>query len=588
MAFIHVAQPGETRQSIADLYGVDVSRVSITPNHSDSGLRGGNPNLVLPGDRVVINTGTQVDNSLPPPNSNTNRTTSTSTSTTSASLSEASKKKLASGGYVTFHILTEDGPAEIPVFFSAGIFNALYKTSVWARYGLGEDEPSIQIGLSDNFMDDAKKSLSASEYRQLTQATEPLTFFDEVGAASGDLPPLAPAMLQSGIMWARDPISGEMELIDTQPLIGPSLASFKYSPADPNDPAAGGTWVVVADLAGEERSMFEGVPTSVQPWLQMALDSGGDYNVVPEGPARAWVRYLLDQTIRSSSRPPSQLPFGIGLPNFPGGEMGSNVPTSPWSWTGTALPKKPQIVNIPNPTPTPITQTQQPGYYDVPAAPTQPDSGNPLQQQNGWVLGADGRWRATNPLTGQTPSTTPFVPNSTFVLMPDGTMIPTSPQQQPTSPQQQPVAAAPAPTPPASTSTTSTTSTPQGSTTPKPSASPSNTDTTSNKAPDGSTLPNGWTYDTATGQYKAPNPFETPPKQTPQTVQQPPAPTPPPAPKPQSSNNNNTSSSSSSGGTTVVNKSTGNTYNTAIKDNEVVWSGNDGNWVLRNGSWVKI
>jgi len=592
MANVHYVQAGETRASIAARYGVDVSRVVRLqdPDGDNSALRGSSDTL-LPGDRVIINTSSVVNDTLPPPQQFS--TLSSPTTYSAATTSTTTSDKLKNGGYITFHMLTEQGPAEIPVFISAALFTALKATPVWDKYGLGQAEPQIQVGLSDNFLRETKTFLSSGDYSKLTQATEPLNFFKEVSPTSGDLPALSPDMMAGGIMWARDPISGEMELIDTKPLLGPSLSAYKFTPTDPNNPSAGGTWAVVPDLAMEERSFYEGVPTSVQPWLQAALDAGGDYNVVPEGPARAWVKYLLDQSIRSSSRPPSEMPFGIGLPNFPGGAPGNTLPTAPWTWNPTPTGLKPgQVITVNNPPPAPITQTQQPGYYDVPAAPVQPQSGNPLQEQNGWVLGADGRWRAKNPLTGATPSTEPFKPTTTYVVLPDGTVVELDAETESTSPTvSTPTTPPAAPTPPPPPQ--------QEPTAPKPPASPAPstpstpTTPTYNLGPDGNILPNGWSYNPITKEYKGPDPLAKP-NPTPTTVQQP-AYEPPPPPKTStsssSSSSTKTSSSStssgstSSGSTTKVSGGSGKNAWELSDNNEVVYSGG---WVMRNGQWVQI
>lgn len=508
----HIVMPGETYESIAALYGVDVSRISrqLDFGTDDPDAAPGRVGTLLPGDRVTVNTSTMVEGNIPAPGTtnilNTSGGGAGGGTGTQTEVQASTAEKLANGGYVTFHVLTADGPAQVPVFLSAGVFNALYNSPLWAKYGLGQPEPQVQIGLSQVFLNDAKSALGANDFNQLKSLTSPLNFFKEVTGPQGQLPPLTPEMMATGIMWAQDPISGEFELIDTKPLYGPSLSSFKFSPLDPNNPAAGGTWQVVPDLAMEGRSMFEGVPTSVEPWLQLALDNGGDYNVVPEGPARAWVKYLLDQTIRSSSRPPSELPFGIGLPNFPGNEPGTTVPNF-GTPINPLLPKTPSQIVVPNERPAPITQTQQPGYYDIPADPNQPVTNNPLQQQNGWVLGADGRWRATNPLTGQQPNSTPWVPSNTITIDANGNIISNVPN----------TAGASAPPPP-----------PQGTTTPQPSAdsapayvhptptsvvssspppapAPSPAPTTSSTIQQG---PNGWTYNTETGVWKGPDPFK--------------------------------------------------------------------------------
>lgn len=323
-------KPGDTPDSIAAAFGVPRSAVT-----APEGFWVGGTVQVQ-----IVNTGT-VDN-VP----STTPSTTTTTGSTDA--------RTTSGGFVTFNILTDQGPVQVPVRFDGATWTALLNSPLADKYGLSDSEPQIQIGLSDNFIADAKSFLAPDVVTKMQTPLESLSFFKEVqGAGNANLPPLSPEMMASGIAWAQDPATGDFELIDSQPLVGPPLTAFKFTPTDPNNPSAGGNWVVVPDLATENRSIFEGVPTSVQPWLQYALDNGGDYNVVPEGPAREWVKFILTQTARSSSRPPDQMPFGIGLPNFPGGVPGSTVPGAS-NYTPVPTGAKPTTS-----TPAPATPTQK-------------------------------------------------------------------------------------------------------------------------------------------------------------------------------------------------------------------------------------
>lgn len=116
-----------------------------------------------------------------------------------------------------------------------------------------------------------------------------------------------------GFAWAFNPASGTYELVDTSPL-DPSqpLEGWKWTLRDPKDPSSG-EWKFFPsrDILDDP---YKGVPQAVIPWLQAALEAGGDLNAVPEGPARAWVQFLLAQAGREKQ--PGTVPFGLGVPNF--------------------------------------------------------------------------------------------------------------------------------------------------------------------------------------------------------------------------------------------------------------------------------
>ena len=161
------------------------------------------------------------------------------------------------------------------------------------------------------------------------------------------MPALPAELIKTGIAWSYDPITKRPELIDTLPWIGPSPASLRWIPKDPNNPTGRGAWEI--DQASEVqvgKSMLEGVPTSVRPWLNAVLNAGGDMGVIESAiPAelqnlsademaslspdqqsiikrkdgiKHWVGYLLGQT-RLASDPkyamqPVEIPMGMGEP----------------------------------------------------------------------------------------------------------------------------------------------------------------------------------------------------------------------------------------------------------------------------------
>jgi hypothetical protein len=126
-----------------------------------------------------------------------------------------------------------------------------------------------------------------------------------------------------GFAYSINPLTGDVELIDTTPL-DPSmpLSGWKWLPDDVNNPKQGHwSFFPTPDILEDP---FNGIPSPVRGWLQVALDAGGDVSQVPEGPAREWVNFLLTQATNPTRRP-NDVPFGTGLPNFPRADM----PTPP-------------------------------------------------------------------------------------------------------------------------------------------------------------------------------------------------------------------------------------------------------------------
>lgn len=226
------------------------------------------------------------------------------------------------GAVVRIDFMTSEGLASVPVFFPDAVWQALLASPLAGLYGLDRPEPVIPVGQLANFKRDVGSTLSGGLLDVFNTKIEGLS---EAGApGSANIPPVSPEMANSGIAWAIDPISGRPELIDTKPFFGPPISSFQFIPTDPNDPGGGGTWNVIIDPT-DIKNIFEGVPSSVRPWLQLALDAGGDTGVVPDGAARAWVSFILAQVNGSSRRPPTELPFGVGLPEFEGGRPGASI-----------------------------------------------------------------------------------------------------------------------------------------------------------------------------------------------------------------------------------------------------------------------
>jgi len=162
-----------------------------------------------------------------------------------------------------------------------------------------------------------------------------------------EMPALSQQLIKTGIAWSYDPITKRPELIDTMPWIGPSPASLRWIPKDPNNPTGRGAWDIDEESEIQVgKSLSEGVPASVRPWLTAVLDSGGDMSVIegalPEelrnldaagmtslnptqrsiiktkNVVKHWVGFLLGQARLASdpkyAKQPVSIPMGFGVP----------------------------------------------------------------------------------------------------------------------------------------------------------------------------------------------------------------------------------------------------------------------------------
>src|SRR3990167_9872155 len=119
-----------------------------------------------------------------------------------------------------------------------------------------------------------------------------------------------------GFAYSINPITNKVELVDLTPLDKTKpLAGWKWIvEAGAKDPTKG-HWVFVPTTDVLDKP-FEGIPPAIIGWLKKSLDAGGDLNVVPEGAAREWVRFIQTQATAPGRRP-EDVPFGLGLPEFP-------------------------------------------------------------------------------------------------------------------------------------------------------------------------------------------------------------------------------------------------------------------------------
>jgi len=159
--------------------------------------------------------------------------------------------------------------------------------------------------------------------------------YNPINPRDEQLPSLSEELIRTGIAYAMDPVTKTMKLIDTMPWVGPSPASLTWIPQDPNNPTGVGSWSIDESMEMSiGKSLDEGVPTSVRPWLQAVLNAGGDLSVIdqafPEDALnddfaqkqiqiiRHWVGYIMGQARIASdpryAKQPVSIPRGAGMP----------------------------------------------------------------------------------------------------------------------------------------------------------------------------------------------------------------------------------------------------------------------------------
>jgi len=130
------------------------------------------------------------------------------------------------------------------------------------------------LGLST----DADTDSLAALYVQLSGTVDNYSPFNP---REDDLPALSAELIKTGIAYSLDPITKTPTLIDTMPWIGPSPASLTFIPQDPNDKGGPGSWRIDESIElNIGKSLQEGVPASVRPWLQAVLNAGGDMSII--------------------------------------------------------------------------------------------------------------------------------------------------------------------------------------------------------------------------------------------------------------------------------------------------------------------
>lgn len=233
-----------------------------------------------------------------------------------------------SGGTITVQVEREDGSVITqPVFIPGATWDVLRNNPEFsARWGLWNNEPFIPVGGLERF----KKDMAEAGIPQpvIDLVNERLSFLPGGANQGSGVTDVSKQPPPPGFAWSVDPATGEKRLVDLEPLTGPKLSSWHYVITNPE--TGEGNWQLVAD-PNDMNAVYEGVPDSVRPWVQYALNQGGSTDGIPNE-AKAWVEFVLGQAANSSRRPPGELPFGIGLPNFTPSAGGLSQPPG---WGGT-------------------------------------------------------------------------------------------------------------------------------------------------------------------------------------------------------------------------------------------------------------
>ena len=136
-------------------------------------------------------------------------------------------------------------------------------------------------------------------------------------------------MRENGIYYALDPVMGmdadgnpilRWELLDATPWEGAPVGAYEWIAYDPQtDPYGPGYWRKNENKVLQlEKTMYEGVPQNVRPYLQEVLSAGGDIDILDDGhAAKSWVIYLLQQARMASGlgAMPQGVVFNPGEPS---------------------------------------------------------------------------------------------------------------------------------------------------------------------------------------------------------------------------------------------------------------------------------
>ena len=233
----------------------------------------------------------------------------------------------------------------------SGLVNSLGKVDGDTR--VIELYPGSWIELRDALRSPAMLGIDASSdmVQQLTQVYTQLVGevnqYNPLSPRDNQLPALSAELLRTGLSWSYDHVNQRHELIDLLPWIGPSPTQIRWIPLDPNQIDGPGTWEIdqaaLDDEMGIGKSLDEGVPTSVRPWLQAVLNAGGDLTIIdqafPEGDEtgarqagiiKHWVGYILGQARLASdpryAKQPVSIPMGAGVPPLQVGSFDLSYP----------------------------------------------------------------------------------------------------------------------------------------------------------------------------------------------------------------------------------------------------------------------
>lgn len=152
--------------------------------------------------------------------------------------------------------------------------------------------------------------------------TPPATHIDQLVPGTTNINDIAGKVKPPpGYTWGVNPINQQVELVDLTPLDKSHPASgWRWIPDDVANPT-NGHWVFLPTNDVLDKP-YEGIPAAIVPWVRVALNGG--INAVPEGAAREWVSFILQQS-KTKARNPDTVPFGVGIAP----DINTSVPAAP-------------------------------------------------------------------------------------------------------------------------------------------------------------------------------------------------------------------------------------------------------------------
>jgi len=320
----YTVKSGDTLSHIAVRYGVPLAQIiSLNPQIS-------NPNLIFPGQIVNVPGGSAPAPTVTPPRpSDTSTQTGTQPGFSNGNVdfggAPTTTQAGTGGGVLTVMVEREDGSiVPQPVYIPDAPWRTMMANTQFAsKWGLGNPEPLIPVGALEAFKQDIRGLMAMPQERDMI--LEKLTYIAGGATTEDSQVDITKRPPPPGFAWTIEPSTGNRTLVDVNPADDRDLSDWHYIITNPE--TGEGQWSFVQSQDSLD-PVFDGVPDSVRPWVAVYLDTG-DINNVPEGPAREWVKWVVDKT----GIMPVDLPFGIGGSGMP---PGSGVPTAPQGGTGGA------------------------------------------------------------------------------------------------------------------------------------------------------------------------------------------------------------------------------------------------------------